>query len=294
MGPIRRYLRITKYSVLEVHIYLDNPAQTSWLLGSRDPALPRIVEAIRPLVLPKLREENERSRKGKAKRAVKDVVVGGDFEVSIFLNELSSGHSLLTKHKGFEEKKPRIKSNSGKLTGWLTAAGSSSDKPIEVPSDEAGGSDGALILRQEDADEPINLTDIPEAPRSSDDSAEYVGDSDGSDGYQSRPVPRRRGRPGKRRRREGAEAAEDDGADDKKQLALNLSYDGFSIYGRILYLVVKRKARAGATSRGDGATGISAGGIDAGAGAGAGHQMLETWVSTQAAQGVEPEDEDDG
>lgn len=78
MAPIRRYLRITKYSVLECRIYLDNPALAeSWLLSSRNPVLPRVIESVRPLVLPKLREENER-RKGKGKKkTVKDVVVEG-------------------------------------------------------------------------------------------------------------------------------------------------------------------------------------------------------------------------
>lgn len=79
MAPIRRYLRITKYSVLECRIYLDNPALAeSWLLNSRNPILPRVIESVRPLVLPKLREENERGKgKGSKKKGVKDVVVEG-------------------------------------------------------------------------------------------------------------------------------------------------------------------------------------------------------------------------
>lgn len=88
MAPIRRYLRITKYSVLECRIYLDNPALAeSWLLNSRNPILPRVIESVRPLVLPKLREENERSRgKGNSKkRGVKDVVVEGML-VRFFVN----------------------------------------------------------------------------------------------------------------------------------------------------------------------------------------------------------------
>ena len=82
MAPIRRYLRITQHSVLEVRIYLDNPADAHrWLLNSRDPVLPRIIEAVRPLVLPKLREENERNKVkgGGKKKGVKDVVVEGMF-----------------------------------------------------------------------------------------------------------------------------------------------------------------------------------------------------------------------
>ncbi|MCJ1406864.1 hypothetical protein MMC19_000934, partial [Ptychographa xylographoides] len=80
MAPLRRYLRLTATSVLEVRIYLDNPADgPRWLITDRDPALPRVMDAVRPLVLPKLREENERAKGkkgGKGKRkGVKDVVI---------------------------------------------------------------------------------------------------------------------------------------------------------------------------------------------------------------------------
>jgi hypothetical protein len=82
MAPLRRYLRITKHSVLEVRIYLDRPAEAeAWLLRRDNPALPRVIQAVRPLVLPKLREENERA-KGKGaksrKKGVKDVVIEGE------------------------------------------------------------------------------------------------------------------------------------------------------------------------------------------------------------------------
>jgi hypothetical protein len=80
MAPIRRYLRITKFSVLEVRIYVDNPALAqTWLLSPRNPILPRVMESVRPLVLPKLREERdrERSRKKNKKRSIKDIVVQG-------------------------------------------------------------------------------------------------------------------------------------------------------------------------------------------------------------------------
>lgn len=88
MAPLRRYLRISKYSVLECRIYLDNPSLVySWLLNPRDPVLPKVIESIRPLVLPKLREERERERnkkKSSKKKTVKDVVVEGFFFVFFF------------------------------------------------------------------------------------------------------------------------------------------------------------------------------------------------------------------
>jgi len=81
MPPLRRYLRITPHSVLELRIYLDNPADTHrWLLRASSPVLPRVIAAVRPLVLPKLREENARARGGKGKKkGWKDVVVEGEF-----------------------------------------------------------------------------------------------------------------------------------------------------------------------------------------------------------------------
>lgn len=90
MAPVRRYLRISKYSVLECRIYLDNPALAqSWLLNPRNPILPRVIESIRPLVLPKLREEKEREKnkkKSTKKKRIKDVVVQGtaDIDASYF------------------------------------------------------------------------------------------------------------------------------------------------------------------------------------------------------------------
>ena len=95
MAPIRRYLRISKHFVLECRIFLENPADgPRWLLNPQDPALPRVFEAIRPLVLPKLREENERAKgKGKKKKSVKDVVSQGLSMVMLAL--LDSAHTLL-------------------------------------------------------------------------------------------------------------------------------------------------------------------------------------------------------
>lgn len=77
MGPIRRYLRVSKCTVLECRIYLENPSDSRWLLDSHDAKLKRVIENIRPLVQPKLREENERIKAKKKSKPVKDVLVEG-------------------------------------------------------------------------------------------------------------------------------------------------------------------------------------------------------------------------
>lgn len=257
MAPIRRYLRITKYSVLEVRIYLDNPSQQQWLLNPRDDVLPRIFQAIRPYVLPKLREENERA-KGKSKRpkGVKDTVTQDDFEVSIFLTEVSTRHSLLTKQKQFTDK-PKMKSNSSKLTGWLEKGTDAEPVTVREESDEEAGR---------------SLADYPEADAGAPGAASkgkgkktVVVNEDISDdeGFQTQRSPA-----AKKRRDTEAEAGIEVAAeeDDKKKLSMKTAYDGFSIYGRILCLVVKRK---GVKAR---PSGIADGG---------GQMMLENWVSQQ-------------
>lgn len=270
MAPIRRYLRITKNSVLEVRIYLDKPSDTPWLLSTRDPVLPRIMTEIRPKVLPKLREENENAKKkgGKKKKGIKDVVSQEDFEVIIFLKDLSSRHSLLTKQKRFGNK-PRLKSTSNKLTGWLN----NSENAIQIDEDERPPE----ILREED-DEVVELHDIPEATTGSKrkasnaaDESLFVSSSD-EETFETQPE-----RPSKQRK-STTERTRDE-ADDKKKMGLSTSYEGFSIYGRTLCLVVKRKGKKAAPN----STTVPPGGS----------QMMEQWVSTQAAQEAGLDEDDD-
>jgi hypothetical protein len=198
-----------------------------------------------------------------------------DFEVTIFLTELSTRHSLLTKRKQFAEK-PRLKPTGNKLTGWLNT----SENPIAIEDDERPPE-----VLQEDADDEPELRDIPEAkaqgkrkaPATAGEDDPLFVSSDDEEFFQTqRELPR------KRRRKHDAEdeapAEEDDSIDDKKKLALNTSYDGFSIYGRILCLVVKRKGKKAAP------TGVPVGGS----------QMMEQWVSTQAAQEGGLGDDDEG
>lgn len=190
------------------------------------------------------------------------------------MTDLSSRHSVLTKQKIFKDK-PKLQSNSGKLTGWLTTG--TSDHPVVV-NDNAT----TITLREEDEDEVINLDDIPEAPsdatsegrkrrrrnlRNDAPSSASENDSDESIAFSTAP-------PSKRNRTTHHEVADDESdgetlepEDDKKKLGINTSYDGFSIYGRILCLVVKR---TGTRNK-------------AGSAPSSSQRMLENWVSTQAA-----------
>ncbi|KAG6160829.1 hypothetical protein E4U37_004842 [Claviceps purpurea] len=242
MAPVRRYLRISKYSVLECRIYLDNPSLAqSWLLNPRNPVLPRIVESIRPLVLPKLREERERSKKKSSKKkSIKDVIVQDDFEVSMFLTETATRHSLLSKKKHFRDKGlPMMQSNSTKLI----------DETDHVPVDVDGEQEIAAIFREEDSDDGGGngrLSEIPVArPKrrrdttTSDLHTEESGGSDNAidlDSDTERPVTKRARIPSAL----GEDASEGE-EDDKKKLAMDVSYEGFAIYGRVLCLVVRRR-----------------------------------------------------
>ncbi|KAK3393831.1 hypothetical protein B0H63DRAFT_29594 [Podospora didyma] len=280
MAPIRRYLRISKYSVLECRIYLDNPALAqSWLLNPRDPVLPRVIASVRPLVLPKLREERERerSRKKSKKRAIKDVVVEDDFEVSIFLTGTDTRHSLLHKQKHFRDKiQTKLISNSSKLTGDTREAAIDVDDAAIQETTGTDDMDVPILSEDQDA---IDLADIPAMDETTDspgpanrsskrrrrggvddgeeqggaghDDAEietiesdsasddqlFVGQSDSSDNDAEI------GPPAKRLKQKAVGTAEEQ--DEKKKLAMDISYDGFAIYGRVLCLVVKRRGTVG-------------------------------------------------
>ncbi|KAF4125074.1 hypothetical protein GMORB2_3913 [Geosmithia morbida] len=294
MAPVRRYLRISKYSVLECRIYLDNPSLVqSWLLNPRNPILPRVIESVRPWVLPKLREEQERAARKKTSskaKSIKDTVITDDFEVSIFLTETNTRHSILAKHKHFHDKAPRrIQSNANKLTG------ETDDHPVDV--DASVSATATTAIRQEsDGEDDIRLANIPETTagrgakrRRNSASAAAAGDDDASavdlaaasdtDTGSSSPPPKRRrdrGRadapPG---RGEGDDNDDDD--DEKKNMAMDVSYEGFAIYGRVLCLVVRRR------DGGRGSTGqrtAGGGGRAAAARSNAGQASMENWIAS--------------
>lgn len=329
MSPIRRYLRITKYSVLEVRIYLDNPALAqSWLLNPRAPVLPRVIEAVRPLVLPKLREERERSRKKKStkKRAIKDVVTEDDFEVAIFLTQTETRHSILFKDKRFRDKtQTRLRSNSKKLTG-----GDSADAAIHLdgPDDAedansdieliqtADGDEMPIIRREQESDDEadVALHDIPtaleaHAPASKDrgtkrrrqsalaenddeqgnDDGNYeIIDSDDEDAEDDDLTSE----PSDPARKKHAQHPVGEVDDKKKKLAMDIRYNSFALYGRVLCLVVKKRTTGSSSKQATAANASGSGKAAAAGNQAAGQARMENWIaSTQitpaAEQGVE-------
>ncbi|KAL8647112.1 MAG: hypothetical protein Q9226_006566 [Calogaya cf. arnoldii] len=286
MPPIRRYLRITQYSVLECRIYLDNPADAHrWLLNERMPVLPRVIEAVRPLVLPKLREENAKAKSGKGgkRKGWKDVVVQGiafahghalvpqrseltyipdDFEVTVFLTEISSRHAILHKEKRAKTEKPRLGTSHPRLTGEGTR-----DVPVQIEAT----ADPVIVREESQEEKTMNFAGIPAADEeqtrtsaSAEDATLFV--SDASEHESNDETPRMRKT---LQRHDKSPSDVDPPTDDKKKLGMNTSYDGFSIYGRILCLVVKRR---GNVKGKDPARGV-------------GQAMMEEWIaSTQLAE----------
>jgi hypothetical protein len=232
-------------------------------------------------VLPKLREENARAKSGKGgkKKGWKDVVVEGmalgtsinrvglimshvdDFEVAVFLTEVSTRHTLLRKEKRMKSEKARL----GTVDGRLTDAGTV-DKPLDVEIAPALGT-----LREESPHEiKMNLGDIPTvnegdgrshaAPTPGSEQSLFVSD-DSADEDSERMLSHQPAAP---EPPDSAMANVVDGDDDQKKMSFNTTYDGFSIYGRILCLVVKRR-------------GVAKGKDPAG---GSGQAMMEDWIAS--------------
>jgi hypothetical protein len=225
-----------------------------------------------------------------------------DFEVSIFITETSTRHSLLYKHKHFHEKAPsKLQSNSDKLIN------ATNDTPVVVDSDE----DVPILLREDSEDAPA-LEAIPSLPETTrprrskrqrgvsnhrdafeiipsdeddEEDADDYGAAAGSaidvdyDSDAEQP-------PNKRRKRPVVEVEDEPGEhDDKKKIAMDVSYEGFAIYGRVLCLVVKKRETLN--------TNVSRAGPGAAttAGASGGQAMMENWISSTQMPAAGAEDE---
>lgn len=220
------------------------------------------------------------------------MVVEEDFEVSVFLTNTSTRHAILKREKrakggNGDDWGGRLGTKGGKMTSGTR------DEPMEVGEDEDGDdADGRVVMVREespDGDEGIRgMEGIPSATdatnataaagrfTNNEEDVEALFLSDNEDTTPSR----------KRRRRtmlkaeESEQMIQDGNAgdeDDKKKLGMNTTYDGFSIYGKILCLVVKRRGGVGARAK------------EGGLGGGGGQAMMEEWISStqQAGQSME-------
>ena len=185
---------------------------------------------------------------------IRKLFVADDFEVAVFLTETSTRHSILRKEKRVKSEKGRLGTTNGRLTGTKEA-------PVEV-----GESAPGLLREESDEDSRRKLDDVPAAsgeegtigqpslPKVEGRDELFVSDGEEDGNGQPKTTARKQ--------------AERD--DDKKKLAMKTTYDGFSIYGRILCLVVKRRG----TTKSKEPTG------------GSGQAMMEEWIaSTQMGEG---------
>jgi len=179
-----------------------------------------------------------------------------DFEVAIFLTETSTRHSILRKEKCARGGEGRLGTTDGGMVGTR-------DEPVDVGE---GVSEG---LREGSDGQPhIQLADLPlsgdqgeRAKVRRGGSAEDLFVSEGSGDEDATT------RGGKRHRLDVDIGGEGEGEDEKKKMGLDTEYDGFSIYGRILCLVVKRRGAAKGKE-------------------GARQAMMEEWIaSTQIGEG---------
>ena len=189
-----------------------------------------------------------------------------DFEVAVFLTETSARHSILRKMKTVKIEKGRLGTTNGRLTGTR-------DAPVEV------GEEGAPGLVAEDREDggDVRMADIPSATGgdavgedtlAKEESHEGLFVSDDSDeaGADARETPSSR---------DNVEEGKDGKGDDKKKLGMDTTYDGFSIYGRILCLVVKRRGTARGRERGGGT----------------GQAVMEEWITSTQMQESQMMDE---
>lgn len=186
-----------------------------------------------------------------------------DFEVAVFLTETSSRHSILKKMKTAKTEKGRLGTTNEKLTGTR-------DEPVEVGEGAPG-----LITEEIEESEVVCMADILSAAGGEADNRAMLAKEESQEGLfvseeshegnfdaQETPSSKKNDKRPVGERPGGEQ--EDDGEDDKKKLFMNTRYDGFSIYGRILCLVVKRRG----TVKGKETAG------------GAGQAMMEEWITS--------------
>ena len=132
------------------------------------------------------------------------------------------------------------------------------------------------VIRLEDSEEDVvNLQDLPAVEDEADDADSlYVADEGPRRSKRARTTTINESpdssssafettEPGAKRRKDTDLLQDEEQADDKKKMAMDTIYDGFSIYGRVLCLVVKRKDARGKVPAKSG-----------------GQAMMEDWIAS--------------
>ena len=182
----------------------------------------------------------------------------------MYLMKTPIRHSLLVKHKTFKDKKQaKIRSTSNKLLG-IDGKKTAIDVEAfeEVPNIRVEDSDDdTLILknippapekgRQNTNNKTKCEKETIQSPKEDEGEDEHVGEpqivdscddeDDNANIAEEKPKMHRRGP-----HRTSSEA------DKKKKMEIDISYEGFSIYGRVLCLVVKRRETGAAGEQGKG------------------------------------------
>ncbi|KAF3915979.1 hypothetical protein AA313_de0208201 [Arthrobotrys entomopaga] len=327
MAPLRRYIRLTPHTTIQTLIFLEDPSNLhTWLIHPTKPALPRIVTSLRDLVLPKLREERDRERAAAATgsssskkiKPVKDVVVGSDFEVSVFFKDGANRHALVMPMREFVGPKTetKLRSNSSKMVlgndndainigeldpgsgngggngggGGGGGGGSQEDADgsqianlrIENEEEDAvdlhalplAGTIGEIDVQQQQQEQAADISSVP-ARRShrkkrvnvemdrEDDTDQSLGDegraekqattTQGRGSHTSTDATRKYSKKESEKEYITVDSASDseaeigkggekqqEKAEDKKKPLLRTTYQAYTIYEKILYLIVKR------------------------------------------------------
>lgn len=212
----------------------------------------------------------------------------------MFLTETATRHSILMKHKHFRDKVPkRLQSNSSKLMGETREEPIDVDNAPQIPA----------LLREED--DEVHLENVPSIQEKESGSAlrrKRHRDGTEESGSDFEPSEAEAGddaevqeiidsdsesAPPTKRARQNTLLGDDEEPDDKKKMAIDISYEGFAIYGMVLCLVVKKRD----TSAGIGRTGRT-GPATSSSTHPTGQAMMENWISsTQVPLGMEDEPE---
>ncbi|KAI5821350.1 hypothetical protein BZA77DRAFT_340751 [Pyronema omphalodes] len=274
MPILRRYVRVTQFTVLEARIFLPSPSDAAWI--SRNNALALVFSTIKPYVLPMLQEAKVQQTTGAARVKEQEKVevvtvtrtcnnynrwrfetdyqmhagrrpLGSvdEFTASLYLTRAGTIHAVLRKDRKFEERRQQD------VRGDRSSTAANNKLTDEAKSPP-------VIIRQEspEAEETLDLGSIPEAGMQGEEAEEQdetplflpglTGSSDDEDEDFRPPQPRSQMGPPPPKKNPGKSKPAVN--DDKKKLKFTTDYEGFTIYDKVLCIVITRPKKA--TSKG--------------------------------------------